>query len=39
MAVQDWEFPFKIMCNANDFAVGAVFGQRKDKIFLSYLLH
>ncbi|XP_070015820.1 uncharacterized protein [Nicotiana sylvestris] len=28
----DWEQPFEIMCDASDYAVGAVLGQRKDKI-------
>jgi hypothetical protein len=27
----DWNLPFEIMCNASDFAVGAVLGQRVDK--------
>ena len=27
----DWSLPFKIMCDASDFAVGAVLGQRKEK--------
>ena len=27
----DWDLPFEIMCDANDHAVGAVLGQRKDK--------
>ncbi|KAF8112800.1 hypothetical protein N665_0061s0009 [Sinapis alba] len=27
----DWDLPFKIMCDANDFTVGAVLGQKKDK--------
>src|SRR4051812_11116325 len=27
----DWNFPFEIMCDASDFAVGAVLGKRVDK--------
>ncbi|MDF3587763.1 Ty3/Gypsy family RNase HI domain-containing protein, partial [Enterobacter hormaechei] len=28
----DWTLPFEIMCDASDYAVGAVLGQRVDKI-------
>nr|GEW25018.1 reverse transcriptase domain-containing protein [Tanacetum cinerariifolium] len=29
----DWDMPFELMCNASDFAIGAVPGQRQDKHF------
>ncbi|XP_070015629.1 uncharacterized protein [Nicotiana sylvestris] len=28
----NWEQPFELMCDANDHAMGAVLGQRKDKL-------
>ena len=31
MQTPDWNEPFEIMCDASDYAVGAVLGQRKDK--------
>ena len=33
MAAPEWDQGFKIMCDANDFTMGAVLGQRKEKIF------
>jgi len=30
MQAPDWELPFKVICDASNYAVGAVLGQRKD---------
>lgn len=29
----DWDLPFELMCDASDYAVWAVLGQRKEKMF------
>nr|GEZ35989.1 reverse transcriptase domain-containing protein [Tanacetum cinerariifolium] len=29
----DWDMPFELMCDASDFAIGAVLGKRQDKHF------
>ena len=33
MAAPEWDQGFEIMCDASDFAMGAVLGQRKEKTF------
>ncbi|GJZ44119.1 reverse transcriptase domain-containing protein [Tanacetum coccineum] len=33
LVVPNWDYDFEIMCDASDFALGAVLGQRKDKHF------
>ncbi|GJW91572.1 reverse transcriptase domain-containing protein [Tanacetum coccineum] len=33
LVAPDWDLPFEVMCNAKDYAVGAVLGQRKTKHF------
>ena len=29
----DWDLPLELMCDANDYAIGAVLGQKKERIF------
>ncbi|GJS65016.1 reverse transcriptase domain-containing protein [Tanacetum coccineum] len=39
LVVPDWNLPFKLMCDASDFAIGAVLGQRKGRsIFSLYIM-
>ena len=33
----DWELPFELMCDASDYVVGVVLGQKNEKVFLCYL--
>nr|GEU45783.1 DNA-directed DNA polymerase [Tanacetum cinerariifolium] len=33
LVVPDWNLPFELMCDASDFAIGGVMGQRKTKNF------
>ncbi|XP_062080882.1 uncharacterized protein LOC133785678 [Humulus lupulus] len=34
----NWELPFELMCDASDYVVGVVLGQRVDKLPHSYLI-
>ena len=29
----DWKLPFELMCDASDYSMGAILGQRKNKVF------
>nr|GEW58056.1 reverse transcriptase domain-containing protein [Tanacetum cinerariifolium] len=33
LIASDWDMPFELICDASDFAIGAVLGQRQDKHF------
>ena len=33
VATPVWELPFELMCDANDYAIGVVLGQNRDKVF------
>nr|GEZ31832.1 hypothetical protein [Tanacetum cinerariifolium] len=33
LVVPDWNLPFELMCDASDYVIGAVLGQRKSKHF------
>ncbi|GJX21955.1 reverse transcriptase domain-containing protein [Tanacetum coccineum] len=38
LVVQNWNLPVELMCDASDFAIGAVLGQRKTKHFSLYIM-
>ena len=29
----DWDLPFELMCDASDYAIGAMLGQKRERIF------
>nr|GEU66565.1 reverse transcriptase domain-containing protein [Tanacetum cinerariifolium] len=33
LIARDWDIPFELMCDASEFAIGAVLGQRQEKHF------
>ena len=33
MAKPDWNREFEVMCDASDFAMGVVLGQKEEKVF------
>ena len=35
MVTPDWNKELEIMCDASDYAIGAVLGQRIEKIFIA----
>ena len=38
MATPDWNKEFEIMCDANDYAMGAILGQRTEKFLEQYTM-
>ncbi|GJT28317.1 reverse transcriptase domain-containing protein [Tanacetum coccineum] len=39
LVVPDWDLPFEIMCDASDFAVGAVLGKPQEALLISHGYH
>nr|GEV87655.1 reverse transcriptase domain-containing protein [Tanacetum cinerariifolium] len=37
LVVPDWNLPFKLMCDASDFTIGAVLGQRRENLAVDHL--
>lgn len=34
----DWSLQFELMCDASDYTMGVVLGQRKNKFFIPYTM-
>ena len=34
VVASDWSYPFELMCDASDYEIGVVLGQKREKIFL-----
>ena len=32
VATPDWKLPFELMCDANNYAMGEILGQRRDRV-------
>ena len=38
MVAPDWDLPFELMCDASDFAIGVVLGQKGRNIFSLFIM-
>ena len=33
VVARDWDLPFELMCDASDYTIGAVLGQKRERTF------